>query len=242
MRIDVLGVLYDSLNMNEAVEAALKLMEKRSGAYVVTPNPEIIMLSHENAELACAIDEAALVLADGIGVIYGAKILGTPLKSKLPGIDFADELMAQMALEGKSVFLFGAKPEVAEVAGKMLAQKHSGLVIAGTQDGYFSDELPIIEKINAVSPDLLLVCLGAPKQELFMQKNATKLNVGLMAGLGGSLDVFAGNVKRAPKIFQKLGLEWFYRLCREPWRIKRMIKLPLFLVAVCGEKIRGKKK
>lgn len=242
MKIDVLGVSYDSLTMDEAVSSALELVQKHSAGYVVTPNPEIIMLSHEVEGLGIAIDEASLVLADGIGVIYGAKILGTPLKSKLPGIDFADKLMAELAKSGKSVFLFGSKPTVAEKAGEMLREKHKGLVIAGTQDGYFSDDLPIIEKINAAAPDLLLVCLGAPKQEFWMQKNRSKLSVGLMAGLGGSLDVFAGNVKRAPKIFQNLGLEWFYRLCCEPWRIKRMIKLPLFLVAVMGEKMRGKKK
>lgn len=241
MRIDVMGVEFDNVTMEEAVAKARRLMTERRAAYVVTPNPEIIMRCREDAAALDAVQRADLVLPDGIGVIYGAKILGTPLKTKLPGIDFATTLMGELAQEGKSVFLFGAKPGVAEIAGEQLQAQFPGLVIAGTNDGYFTDEAPVIEKINAVQPDLLLVCLGAPKQELWMQRNAPRLNVGLMAGLGGSLDVFAGTVKRAPKFFQKLGLEWFYRLIKEPSRIGRMMKLPKFLFAAIGQKLRGKR-
>ena len=112
--------------------------------------------------------------------------------------------------------------------------------MAGTSDGYFSDDAPIIEKIRAAQPDMLLVCLGAPKQELWMAKMSGKLLVGLMVGLGGSLDVFAGTVKRAPEAWQKLDLEWLYRLLKEPRRIGRMMKLPLFVVEAAGERLRGK--
>ena len=241
MRIDVMGVGFDSMTMAEAVATARALMAERRAAYVVTPNPEIVMHCREDAAAMAAVQQADLTLPDGIGVIYGAKILGTPLKAKLPGIDFAAALMGELAQAGKSVFLFGAKPGVAETAGEKLKARFPGLVIAGTNDGYFTDDAPIIEKINAAQPDLLLVCLGAPKQELWMQRNASRLNVGLMAGLGGSLDVFAGTVKRAPKVFQKLGLEWFYRLIREPSRIGRMMKLPKFLFAAIGQKLRGKR-
>ena len=240
MRIDILGVGYDDVTMSGAVTRALELMDVRQGAYVVTPNPEIIMLARENPALLKAIDEASLVLADGIGVIYGAKILGRSLKARVPGIDFASNLMSEMAKQGKSVFLVGAKPGVAEKAAETLKARWPGLRIAGTNDGYFKDDGPIIEKINAAAPDLLLVCLGAPKQELWMQTNAGKLNVGLMAGLGGSLDVFAGNVQRAPEQWQKLGLEWLYRLMKEPSRIGRMMKLPQFMLAVTGQRLRGK--
>lgn len=241
MRIDVMGVGFDSLTMAEAVKKARALMEARRAAYVVTPNPEIVMRCREDAAAMAAVQQADLVLPDGIGVIYGAKLLGTPLKMKLPGIDFAMTLMGELAQEGKSVFLFGSKPGVAENAGEKLQARFPGLVIAGTHDGYFTDDAPIIAQINAVQPDLLLVCLGAPKQEIWMQCNAPRLNVGLMAGLGGSLDVFAGNVKRAPKFFQRLGLEWLYRLVKEPSRIGRMMKLPKFLFAAIGQKLRGKR-
>jgi N-acetylglucosaminyldiphosphoundecaprenol N-acetyl-beta-D-mannosaminyltransferase len=113
--------------------------------------------------------------------------------------------------------------------------------VCGTENGYFSDDAPIIEKINSAAPDLLLVCLGAPKQEKWMLANTGKLNVGLMMGLGGSLDVFAGVVQRSPESWNRLGLEWLYRLIKQPSRIKRMIKLPLFLFAAMGERIRGTK-
>lgn len=240
MRIDVMGVGFDSLTIEEAVERAKTLMSERRAAYVVTPNPEIVMACRERAETMEAVNGADLVLSDGIGVIYGARILGTPLKQKIPGIDFVSALMADMAQEGKSVFLLGAKPGVAEQAGERLITMFPGLVIAGAHDGYFKDDAPVVEAVNAAHPDLLLVCLGAPKQELWMQRNQSALNVGLMAGLGGSLDVFAGNVRRAPKLFQKLGLEWFYRLLKEPKRIGRMMKLPKFLFACIGKKLRGR--
>lgn len=235
-----MGVGFDSLTIEEAVTRANSLMDERRAAYVVTPNPEIVMACRERAETMQAVNGADLVLPDGIGVIYGARILGTPLKSKLPGIDFITALMADMAKEGKSVFLLGAKPGVAETAAERLKVMHPGLIIAGTHDGYFKEDAPVVAAVNAAQPDLLLVCLGAPKQELWMQRNQSALRIGLMAGLGGSLDVFAGNVKRAPKAFQKLGLEWFYRLLKEPKRIGRMMKLPKFLFACIGKRLRGR--
>lgn len=241
MRINVLGVDFDSMTMAEAVERARSLMAERRAAYAVTPNPEIVMLCRENAAAMAAVQQADLVLPDGIGVVYGAAILGTPLRAKLPGIDFAAALMGSMAEEGKSVYLLGARPGVAEAAGEKLREQFPGLRIAGTQDGYFADDAPVVSAVNAAAPDLLLVCLGAPKQELWMQRNAPKLRVGLMAGLGGSLDVFAGTVRRAPRIFQKLGLEWFYRLCKEPRRLGRMLKLPKFLFAAIRQRLKGKR-
>ena len=240
MRIDVMGVGFDSLTIEEAVARAKALMSERRAAYVVTPNPEIVMACRERAETMEAVNAADLVLPDGVGVVYGARILGTPLKQKLPGIDFIQALMADMAQEGKSVFLLGAKPGVAEKAGERLETMFPGLVIAGAHDGYFKDDAPVVAAVNEAQPDLLLVCLGAPKQELWMQRNQSALQVGLMAGLGGSLDVFAGNVKRAPKLFQKLGLEWLYRLLKEPKRIGRMMKLPKFLFACIGKKRKGR--
>lgn len=239
MRINIMGVSFDSFTLSEAVARAEALMSERRAAYVVTPNPEIVMTCWENADAMEAVQHADLVLPDGVGVVYGARILGTPLKGKLPGIDFATELMRRMASNGGRVFLLGAKPGVAETAGERMQAQFPGLIICGTHDGYFQDDAPVIEEINALQPDLLLVCLGAPKQELWMRRNGPALKVGLMAGLGGSLDVFAGTAKRAPVFFQKLGLEWFYRLIKEPWRFKRMMKLPKFLFACIGKKLRG---
>ena len=239
-RTDVLGVGFDNVTMAEAVERALALIDAREGRYVVTPNPEIVMLAKENPALKEALARADIVLPDGAGIVKGAAILGRPMKEKVPGIDFACGVMARLAERGGSVYLFGAKPGVAEAAAETLRTKFPGLVISGTSDGYFSDDGPIIEKIKDAAPDFLLVCLGAPKQELWMAKMSGKLPVGLMVGLGGSLDVFAGTVKRAPEAWQKLDLEWLYRLIKEPRRIGRMMKLPLFVIEAAGERLRGK--
>ena len=239
-RTDVLGVGFDNVTKAEAVERALELIDAREGRYVVTPNPEIVMLAKENPALKEALAGADIVLPDGAGIVKGAAILGRPMKEKVPGIDFACGVMARLAERGGSVYLFGAKPGVAEAAAETLRTKFPGLVISGTSDGYFSDDGPIIEKIKDAAPDFLLVCLGAPKQELWMAKMSGKLLVGLMVGLGGSLDVFAGTVKRAPEAWQKLDLEWLYRLLKEPRCIGRMMKLPLFVIEAAGERLRGK--
>lgn len=241
-RTDILGVGFDNLTMDEAVDAALCIINGQRGGYVVTPNPEIVWMCRKSSELNAATNGADIVLPDGIGVIYGAKILGTPLKEKTPGADFAERLIAELAKAGGSIFLLGAKPGVAEQAGERLSEKYPGIVVAGTHDGYFSDDVPVVAAINAANPDFLMVCLGAPKQELWMQKNAPKLRAGISAGLGGSLDVYAGTVKRAPEGWQRLGLEWLYRGLKQPRRFVRMIKLPLFVFAVVFQRLKGSKR
>ena len=236
MRIDVLGVGFDNFTMDEAVRRGLELIHAGGAHYVVTPNPEIVEVCRESAEAKAAVNGADLVIADGIGVVKGAAMLGTPLKQKLPGIEFAAHLMEKMAQEGLSLFLLGAKPGIAEEAGKRLAAQYPGLKIAGFHDGYFKEDGPVVEEIRASGANVVFVCLGAPKQELWMAKNGEATGAGLLCGLGGSLDVFAGVAERAPKFWTDHGLEWFYRLCKEPRRIGRMMKLPLFLVHVRQEK------
>ncbi len=236
MRIDVLGVGFDNLTMDEAVAEGLRLTESQGTHYVVTPNPEIVELCRENLAAKIAVNEADLVLADGIGVVKGAAMLGTPLKGRVPGIEFAAGLMAGLAAKGKKLYLLGAKPGVAEQAAGRLQTTYPGLVIAGTHDGYFKDDAAVAEEIRKTGADVVFVCLGAPKQELWMKKFGPATGAHLLCGLGGSLDVFAGVVERAPKFWSDHGLEWFYRLCREPRRIGRMMKLPLFLVHVRQEK------
>ena len=234
-RIDVLGVSFDDLTMDEAVEIALGFMQERRACYACTPNPEIVMAAKGDAALRAALSGAELVLADGVGITKAATMLGTPLKSRVPGIDFASNVISRLAERGGSVYLLGAKPLVAEAAAEKLTQTYPGIVIAGTNDGYFTDDAPVIEKINAASPDFLMVCLGSPKQELWMSANAGRLSCGLMAGLGGSLDVLAGNVQRAPETWRRLGLEWLYRVIKEPKRLGRVMKLPAFVLEAAAE-------
>lgn len=236
-RVNVLDVMFDNITKEDAVSFALEKIISHSGDYVVTPNPEIVMEAASNPSLRSALCDAALVLPDGIGIVYGAKILRTPLEEKVPGIDFATDLMEKLSGQNGSVYLFGAKPGIAEKAAVRLTEKFTGLNIVGCADGYFTDDSGIIEDINRVKPDLLLVCLGFPKQEIWMHQNCGRLDVGLMAGLGGSLDVFAGVVERAPVKWQKLGLEWLYRLLKQPSRIGRMMRLPLFLLCVIKKRV-----
>ena len=238
MRIDVLGVGFDNLTMQEAVDKGMSLLRGEGMHYVVTPNPEIVEICRENPEANRVINEADLVLPDGIGVIKGAAMLGTPLKERTPGIEFASHLMGRMAEEGFSLYLLGAKPGVAEMAAEKLAEKYPGLKIAGTHDGYFKEDGPVVKDIADSGADCVFVCLGAPKQEFWIKQNGPLTGARLLCGLGGSLDVFAGTVERAPKFWCDHGLEWFYRLCKEPNRIGRMMKLPLFLVHVKQEKKR----
>ena len=238
MRINVLGVGFDNVTMDEAVDRGMELLHSPGTHCVVTPNPEIVEVCRENLAARQAVNGADLVLPDGIGVVKGAKMLGTPLKEKVPGIEFAAGLMERMAAEGRSLYLLGAKPGVAETAGEKLAAKYPGLKIAGTQDGYFQEDGPVVEAIRQSGADCVYVCLGAPKQELWMRKQGGATGARLLCGLGGSLDVFAGVVERAPRFWSDHGLEWFYRLCRDPRRAGRMMKLPLFLIHVKKEKRR----
>lgn len=241
MRKDILGVNFDDLTMEQALDRAMDLMRRGEKCRVVTPNAEIGLDCMKNAELREIVNGSELVLPDGIGVIYASRILKRPVGQKVAGCEFAENLADRMQNTGMKLFLFGGKPGVAEQAAGNLQKKYPGLEIAGTQNGYFSDENEIIEIINAAGADALYVCLGCPKQEQFMARNRERLNVLLMGGFGGTLDVLSGNAQRAPEIFIKLGLEWFYRLICDPKRIKRMARLPLYLVYAMLSKNKGEK-
>ena len=228
-RVDVLGVGIDDLTMKEAVDRALSLVLEHRWSYMLTPDPGIVMAAWDDPEVAEAIEIADLVIPDGTGVMQAARILKTPLKEHLPGIDAATEILKRLAQDGGSVFLFGARPGIAEKAAERMKKLFPGLKVCGTNDGYGSNDATVVSKINAAKPDFVMVCLGVPKQEKWMAKYAGKLDVGLMAGLGGTLDVFSGHVRRAPIVWQKLNLEWLYRCFAEPKRFKKIKKLPQFI-------------
>ncbi len=240
MRIDVLGVSFDNITLDEAVDRALAMLEEDRPHLAATPNPEMIQRAEKDPAFAKVLSEADLVLPDGIGVIYAAKILGRPLKGRVPGVDFASALMEKLVGTDKRLFLLGAKPGVAEEASRRLTARYPGLNICGVHDGYFQDDAPVVEAIRAVRADVVFVCLGFPKQELWAAAHGAEAGAKLYVGLGGSLDVFAGKVDRAPEKMQKLGLEWLYRLYKEPSRIGRMAKLPLILFQAVGARLKGK--
>ena len=242
MKTEILGVRFDNLTQQEATQRGRQLLEEDKFHYVVTPNPEFLLAAEKDPEFRRVLNAADLVLPDGIGVVYSAKILGTPLKERVPGIEFAEAMLSALNDMGGRLYLLGAKPGVAEEAGRRICARYPALVLCGTHDGYFKDEQAILPEIAAAKPDLLFVCLGAPKQEKWMARWGRHTGAKLAIGLGGCLDVFAGNVQRAPERWQKLGLEWAYRLKKEPKRIGRMAKLPLVLVKAAGQRIRPGKK
>ena len=240
MKTKIMNLSFDNITMDEAAERANELLNGSKAAIVVTPNAEIAYEALHDEKLCSLLNSADLMLPDGAGVVLASKILKTPLKEKVAGVEFADRLLSILEDRGESLYLLGSKPGVGELAAQKMQRKHPKLQIAGIADGYFKDENAVIEKINRSGAAALFVCLGAPKQELFMKAHQDALSVRLMAGLGGSLDSFAGTVKRAPKIFIRLNLEWFYRLLKEPRRLKRMLRLPKYLWAVITCRIRGK--
>lgn len=239
MKIDVMGLKFDSMTMDEALSRAEALLRGDKAAYVVTPNAEIAYEALHDVQLREMLNGADLMLPDGAGVVLASKLLRTPVKQKVAGVDFAAGLLGILERNGESLYLLGGKPGIGELAAQKMLEAHPQLRIAGIADGYFRDEAPVIEKINASGADALFVCLGAPKQERFMVQHQQELHVHLMAGLGGSLDAFAGTVQRAPAWMIRLNLEWLYRLIREPKRFRRMLRLPKYLWAVMLKRIRG---
>ena len=238
MRTDVLGVGFDPLTMDGAVSLALALMAERRGAYVCTVNPEIVMRCRSDPALMDAVNGADMVTADGIGVVKASKTLKRPLPERVAGYDLFLRLLE--SAEG-GVYLLGGRPGVAEKAAAAIEARFPWIRVCGFCDGYTYDGDAVISEIERCAPALVAVCLGAGKQELFMAAHRG-IDAGLMLGLGGTLDVLAGESKRAPLFWRRHGLEWLWRLFREPRRIGRMAKLPLFIIAARIQRLREWKK
>ena len=232
--VDILGVNINKLNMELAVKTAEGFLDSDGFHCIYTPNSEIVMSAYKNEEFRDIINKADLRTADGIGLVHAAKILGSPLEERVAGFDLVMKILEDLPKLGKSVYFFGSAPGVADEAKAKLEEKFPGINVCGTANGYFDAEREkeVIEEINSLKPDLLFVCLGAPKQEKWLHAHIDELDVGVAFGLGGSLDVFAGTVKRAPEFFQKHGIEWLYRLMKQPKRAIRMLDLPRFALKV----------
>lgn len=236
--VEILGVKIDKVTFGEALDKLETLMNTEGVSAVFTPNPEIVMAAHEDEKFKKILNSADLCTADGIGVVYASRMLKDPVPERVAGFDLTCALLEKAAKAGNGVFLFGSKPGVAEAAKAKMEEKYSGIRVVGTRNGYFKpeDNAEIIEQINASGADLLLVCLGAPKQENWIAENRGALKVKLCMGVGGTLDVFAGTSKRAPKIFIKLNLEWLYRGLKQPSRLIRFTALPKFMIEVMKKK------
>jgi len=236
--INILGTKFHHVTRAEAAAFIVKCLQERKKASVFTPNPEIVMEAYHDPRLQTILNESALVVPDGIGIVIASRLLGHPLPERVAGYDLVQEVFRQIEHMEINVYFLGAGQGVAELAKRKMEEKYTNLKIVGVHNGYFDHDQSIVERINAAKPDFLLVGLGAPKQEYWIEKNRDQLEARVLMGVGGSFDGMSGKVKRAPNFFIKLGLEWFYRLITQPTRAKRMLRLPVFLLKVIME---GKK-
>lgn len=237
--VDITGVKVDSITMHEALQKIKKFLDSECVKTIFTPNAEIMMQAYRDKELRDILNTADMLVADGAGVVLASKILGKPVPEKVSGFDLVKNSFSLDTNRKIRYFLFGGKPGIAEEAQKTILSKFPNVEIAGLRHGYFSpqDEPEIIEQINSSNADILLVALGAPKQEKWIFANKSKLNVKICIGVGGTLDVLAGKACLAPEFMRRNGLEWLYRLIKEPWRYKRMLDLPRYMIIVILAKL-----
>ncbi|MDD3419053.1 MAG: WecB/TagA/CpsF family glycosyltransferase [Candidatus Gastranaerophilales bacterium] len=228
----ILGCKVDLKSFDEAFSAFEKFVQDDCSHQIITINPEMITAAQNDEEFMTIINESDMNIPDGIGVTLALRILGVS-QERVPGIDFSAKVLEYCAKNGFGVALIGAKFEVIEKACENLKAKYEGLNIVFCHDGYFENEDEILSELQKTNPKVLLLGVGSPRQEKIIYKYKKILNRTIMIGVGGSFDVFSGIVKRAPVVFQKLGLEWFYRLAMQPERFSRVFPaLPLFLVRV----------
>lgn len=237
--VDILGIPVDKVRIQDALDKLNSFLNEDTLHTIYTPNAEIMMDALRDPHLKQILCEADMLVPDGAGVVLASKILGTALPEKVPGFDLLKSAF-NLGKERKiRFFFFGGKPGVAEEAAIHVLEQYKNIEVVGYRSGYFSkeDEAEIIEQINSSNADILAVALGAPKQEKWIHENKSKLRVKVCIGVGGSFDVLAGKVMLAPEFFRRNGFEWLYRLYKEPWRYKRMLKLPQFVVFTFAVKL-----
>jgi N-acetylglucosaminyldiphosphoundecaprenol N-acetyl-beta-D-mannosaminyltransferase len=229
----VLGIKVHPVNMDQAVQTIASYVQERGPHLVVTVGTEMVMAAQEDEAFRGAIESASLVVPDGVGVVWASRRKGFTLE-KVAGIELMARLLETAAAKGWRVFLLGAGEGIATAAADVFRQKWPGLQVVGAHSGYFQDEGLVLEQIKTARPDLLFLALGAPRQELFYRRHP-ELDVPVGMGVGGSFDVYAGKIKRAPRWMIRLGLEWMWRLYLEPSRWRRQLALPRFVFKVLAE-------
>ena len=233
-QVNILGVNVDAVTMAEAVAHVTEAMDVRANVMIATANAEMIMRATHDEELRDILNAAALVVPDGAGTVWAARHLGHAMPERVAGYDLAQELLRRAPAEGRRIYFFGAAPGVAEKAKEKAEQLYPGIEIVGVRNGFFSpaDNAAIIAEIREARPDLLLVALGVPKQEKWIAAHLAALDVPAAIGVGGTLDVMAGVMKRAPYWMQKAKLEWLFRGLMQPKRAGRLLALPKFVLKV----------
>ncbi len=237
-RIEVLNVKIDVVTMKEAVECVEKFITQKKTHLVVTPNAEIIMMANQDKELFHIINGADLVIPDGAGVVWAARYNGDPMPERVAGYDLVQNLLHQAASKKYRIYMLGGSPGIVDKAKENAEKLYNGVQIVGTRHGFFTkqEEPEIINEIIKCQPDILLVALGVPRQEKWIVKYMEQIKAPVAIGVGGTFDVMAGAVKRAPLWMQNARLEWLYRLLSEPKRAIRMLALPQFVLKVMTNK------
>jgi N-acetylglucosaminyldiphosphoundecaprenol N-acetyl-beta-D-mannosaminyltransferase len=245
-KITILGVDIDNITLTEAGEITKELINKSNKAcqIIVAPNTEFIMQAQKDKEFFDILKQAKLATPDSVGVTIGAKLQNKKFKERIPGQAYFREVFRVAEKEGFTIYLLGGKDDVPIKAKEKLEKDFPNAKIVGVHEGFFEkdSEEDVIKEINALEPNILFVAMGAPRQEKWIYKNKDKLKVDVSAGQGGTFDYEAGKIQRAPVIFQKLGIEWFWRLLKQPSRIIRMLVLPQYLIKILLKKDKTKGK
>jgi N-acetylglucosaminyldiphosphoundecaprenol N-acetyl-beta-D-mannosaminyltransferase len=222
--VNLLGVRIDDVTMDETMDHIARMINDGRHHQIVTVNPEFVMEAQRNTAFKAVLNRADLAVPDGIGLLLAARWTRQHLRARVTGVELCVQLAAHSAQHGTRLFLLGAAPGVAEAAAHVLQTRYPGAVIAGCWAGspHPDDEGAIRERIVAARPDVLLVAYGAPQQDLWIERNQPALRVPVALGIGGAFDYISGRVPRAPHLLRRLGLEWLYRLIRQPWRVRRI--------------------
>lgn len=240
--VNILGVNFISTNKEDLVKTLSNRLLNQEKTFIITANPEIVMYSLKDADYKAITEEATYVIADGIGVIKAAALLNDPLPERIPGFELMLELLKVADDNKLKIYLLGSQDDVLKKTTSYINENYPNSTIVGSHHGFFDWENNTINEQIAVSqPDIVFVALGVPRQEKWISENIDSFQKGIFMGIGGSFDVLAGTVKRAPEIWQKLNAEWLYRLIKQPWRWKRMMALPIFVLKILHQKINGKK-
>lgn len=236
--VSIYGLPFSKLGMDETISRLTEAIDHRVVTHVITANPIMVMSAVEDQAYYSMMRTAELIVPDGTGVVWAAGYVGEPVAERVPGFDILHRLMALGEAKGWSVYLLGTDQQTIDTAAANLKQKYPRTRIAGVRNGYFGPEQDeeVIAAIREAKPDILFVARSASTQEPWISRYKKDLDVPVIMGVGGSFDIIAGKLKRAPKLFQKLRLEWFYRLLQEPYRYKRMLVLPKFVIKVIREK------
>lgn len=246
-RVNILGVDIDNVTLKDAKNRVLDFIKADEGLKsIYTPNSEIVMEASKNEKFINVLNQGNLIIADGIGLVYASKIRKKPLEERVTGFDLSIEILDLADKNGFKIYLLGCEEGVADRAKEEIEKSYPNAKVVGTHSGFFKgyhigyenheEENAIIDEINDSGADILFVGLGAPKQEFWIEHNKERLNVKVAIGNGGTMNIIAGDAKRAPEFFQKAGLEWLYRLIKEPKRITRQIQLPIFLLTILANK------